>query len=278
MANEMVVLQGKPFSVELQSMLGSTNYGWCLTGLPQGIALMMTETIPTARGVAPVIQRFWFGAISATVEKAEIEFTLMRISDASVTKQKHSVLVTVVSSDSEDFAKFNENCDPAVNAVCNAAMPYGFPYAAQDVTVKYGYPSGLRDAALIYGFPVASRDVAFKYGYPCGIQDVTLKYGYPCGAQDAAQGSDNFCGTQNIAHKYGYPCGIQDATLKYGYPCGAQDAAQGSDDSCGTQNIAHKYGYPCGVQDAAVKYGFVSNPQMPPMLKYGFYCDSTKNV
>ena len=125
MAKEMIVLQGKSFSIDLQSMLGSTCWGWCLTRLPQGIALIGMETIPTAAGVAPVIQRFWFGALSAVKDKAEIGFTLINLSDMTSAKQKVDVNVTVIPKDSEDFAKFSENCDDAVDPVCNSAMPYG---------------------------------------------------------------------------------------------------------------------------------------------------------
>ena len=68
MANEMVVFQGKSFSVGLQSMLGSTAYGWCLTGLPKGVVLLGidTEKVPSSATVAPVIQKFWFVAVSET--------------------------------------------------------------------------------------------------------------------------------------------------------------------------------------------------------------------
>ncbi|MBO4291853.1 MAG: hypothetical protein J5898_08095, partial [Lachnospiraceae bacterium] len=244
MANEMVVLQGKAFTIELQSMLGSTNYGWCLTGLPQGIALLSTETEPAGRGIAATVQRFWFGAVSETAEKAEIEFTLIKLADMSATEQKHIVAVTVVPSDSEEFAPYSENSEVMSDAVRNAAIPYGYVLGDQEA-LKYGYPCGAQDAALKYGYPCGAQDAALKYGYPCGAQDAALKYGYPCGAQDAAL-------------KYGYPCGAQDAALKYGYPCGVQDAAV-------------KYGYPCGAQDAVMNFSVSENPP-EPILAYGYPC------
>ena len=273
MAKEMIVLQGKSFSIDLQSMLGSTCWGWCLTRLPQGIALIGMETIPTAAGVAPVIQRFWFGALSAVKDKAEIGFTLINLSDMTSAKQKVDVNVTVIPKDSEDFAKFSENCDDAVDPVCNSAMPYG----------------------VVLG----NRSVAFKYGYPV---EPTVKYGYP-GAQDTAQCCDDSCNssdpcdscdpcvTQPVAFKYGYPnqnmkYGYPDVNFKYGYPYGWQDATQCCDDSC-ARSVSFIYGYPnqnikYGYPDINLKYGFPRGDAKPvvaygfPRVKYGFICDLKK--
>ena len=171
MAKEMIVLQGKSFSIDLQSMLGSTCWGWCLTRLPQGIALIGMETIPTAAGVAPVIQRFWFGALSAVKDKAEIGFTLINLSDMTSAKQKVDVNVTVIPKDSEDFAKFSENCDDAVDPVCNSAMPYGVVLGNRSVAFKYGYPN----QNMKYGYP----DINLKYGFPRGDAKPVVAYGFP---------------------------------------------------------------------------------------------------
>lgn len=242
MANEIVALQGHQFSIDLQSMSASTGFLWVLTSLPEGIALVRTETIAAPMSVmrGQTTQRFWFGAISETKDKAEIEFTQVRLSHMT-TGSKHTVLVTVIPSDSKEFAKFSENSDPTVDPVCNAAMPYG----------------------LVLG----NRDIAFKYGYPCDNGDIIVKYGYPCGVQDAMQCCEDSCASQHVV-KYGYPTGpvvkygFPDTGLKYGYPCGVQDATQCCEDSCqpvvkyGYPDFHLKYGYPCGVQDATLKYGF----------------------
>ena len=238
MSNEMVALQGKAFSVDLQSMLGSTLYGWCLTGLPQGIALLGTEVCRTTLGVAPVIQRFWFGAYAVTKDKGVIEFTLMNVSNVSATDKKHTVSVKVIPSDSEEFTKLSENSDAMVNDVCNSIQPYGYPFVSQSFV------------NMAYGYPYRRGDVAFKYGYPCGSDDVNVKYGYPC--DDSV-----------VAHKYGYPCGVQDVLLKYGFP-GA------------TEDVNFKYGYPCGAQDAALKYGFPCKSSDAAIM-YGYKCDSSKS-
>lgn len=277
MAKEMVVLQGQSFSIELQSMFGSTNYGWTLTKLPQGIALLSTETISTATGVAPVIQRFWFGAVSATEDKSELEFTLINFTDMSATKKTHTVLLNVIPSDSDEFAKFSENSDATIRAVAGPAMPYGLVLGSQEAVVKYGYPCGVQDAPLMkYGYPCGVQDAPLmKYGYPCNTSEApVVKYGYPCGVNDAP------------LMKYGYPCDLP--LMKYGYPCGVQDAASNREAAMAygykncTNDVALKYGYPCGVQDAALKYGYPCGVQDAATKKdaafmYGFKCDSQKS-
>ena len=175
MSNEMVVLQGKVFSVELQSMLGSTLYGWSLTGIPQGIALLGTETSRTAPGVAPVIQRFWFGAYAATKDKAVIDFTVVNVSDVAATEKKHTVTVKVIPSDSEEFAKLSENSNAMVSDVCNSMQPYGYPLGGSNsinsILMAYGYP--YRKPKV--GDLCACGDAIVKYGYPCETNDVNFK-------------------------------------------------------------------------------------------------------
>ena len=306
MANEMVVLQGKRFTVELQSMLGSSGFGWSLTGLSKGIALLNTTTTPStfARMVAPVIQKFEFVAVAAPEDKAEIEFTMISFATMEVSKQKHTVLVKVIPSDSEEFVKLSENSEPMFRDVCNSMPPYGFPSpkevqdsvvnamygyncgpfnplvlygfpgANQDVTLKYGYPCGLQDAVNVkYGYPCANQDVVVKYGYPCGLQDaVNVKYGYPCANQQ-----------EPPVVKYGYPCGMQDTVkcanqqdptvLKYGYPCVNQDVVVKYGFPCGVQDAVNvKYGYPCGDQDVVVKYGYPCGAKDAVNVKYGYPC------
>ena len=184
MEQEFVVLQSRTFTVALQSMLGSTNYGWCVSSMPQGIVLLGTENESSLR-MGPVIQKFYFQAVSGEQPDVEIKFILASLTDLTKVENEYILKVRIVPCDSEEFVNFSENA-------ANAAMPYGFVYGGEAV-MKYGFPSGAQDTNL-------------KYGYPCGVQDTNLKYGYPCGVQDA-----------NL--KYGYPCGVQDANLKYGYPC-----------------------------------------------------------
>lgn len=290
MAKEMVVLQGKSFSVELQSMLGSTNYGWTLTGLSEGIALLGTEISRVNPRIGPVIQRFLFGAISATKDKVELDFTMVNLSDFTATDKKYSVLVKVIPSDSEEFVKLSEKNEPFAD-VFNSMPPYGFPSPkeVQDsiVNVKYGYPCGVQDSIVNlkygypcgvqdsivnvkYGYPCNNQDPVVKYGFPCGDVPITVKYGYPCGVQDSIINVKYGypCGIQNgVNVKYGYPCDGQDPVVKYGYPCDSQDPVVKYGYPCDNQNTTLKYGYPCGVQDATLK-------TQNAAVMYGFKCDN----
>jgi Chagasin family peptidase inhibitor I42 len=56
---------GQPVQVNLQSMAGSTGYGWYLTHLDGGLALSSVAIVPTAPGIAPVSHQFSFIAITA---------------------------------------------------------------------------------------------------------------------------------------------------------------------------------------------------------------------
>ncbi len=191
MNKEMVVLQGKTFTIELQSMLGSTVYGWCLSELPKGIILESTDCVPTGYGaaVAPVLQRFCFGVASAEETQAEIAFVMTNITDPSDTKSEYRVAITIIPSNSEDFVAYSDNATELYGFICDASkaqMPYGM-VCAQNVGLKYGYPCGVRDAIVKYGYPYGAQDAAMKYGYmpvemygvPCSMSNTVLKYGYP---------------------------------------------------------------------------------------------------
>lgn len=211
MNKEMVVLQGKTFTIELQSMLGSTPYGWCLSELPQGIILIGEDRVPTAPGIAPVMQKFYFGASSVEEENVEIVFSLVNCFDPTDKKSECKASIRIISSDSEEFVAYSDNAN-ALYGFCdtaNAAIPYG-----------YASNQGVDNAQLPYGM-VYTQDASMKYGYPCGMRDAAMKYGYPCGVQDASM-------------KYGYipqlMYGIT-PTLMYGVPCSMS-------------NVVHKYGYP----------------------------------
>ena len=263
MEQNYVALQGKTFVVELQSMRGSTGYGWCLSTLPEEVILIGTDETPAAPGIAPLIQKFYFGVVSAQQINIEIKFILAAPWKLGEAADTYTAKVRIVPSNSGNFAAYGENVNtPFFNAntpffhantpFFNVNTPF-FHDASANTVHAYGYPCGAQDtAAFKYGYPCGAQDTAaLKYGYPCGVQDTaTLKYGYPCGAQDTATLKYGYpCGVQDTAAvKYGYPCGVQDtAALKYGYPCGAQDTA------------ALKYGYPCGVEEAtkdARPYGF----------------------
>lgn len=186
MKSNFVALQGKKFIVELQSRLGSTNYGWCVTSIPKEIILMNMETIPVGGGTASVIQKFCFGVVSSENINVEIDFALTCWSDLTEVSDYFKASVRIVPSNSEEFVSYKQE-------EANAVIPYGFVYSENEA-MKYGYPCGVQEANLKYGYPCmeASKD-ARPYGYVCGVQDSNLKYGYPC--MEASKD----------ARPYGYP-------------------------------------------------------------------------
>ena len=273
----IVAYQGKAFSVTLQSMIGSTNYGWCLTTMPEGVVLAGVENVPTTQGIGPVNQVFYFGAKDVPENpNVVLEFQLLCLSDFSKSSDQVQINVQLVpynneNMDSNSFVQYSEN-----TAIYNAQIPYGFVlnktaaksdnaygdapllkygYPSETPVLKYGYPCG-DTTALKYGYPCGDTPT-LKYGYPCG-EDPTLKYGYPCGVEAAL--------------KYGYPCN-NDPSLKYGYPCGDTPVLKYGY-PCG-DDPALKYGYPCGV-DAVLKYGYPCNNDAN--LKYGYPCNNDVNL
>jgi len=258
----IVAYQGKFFSVTLQSMLGSTNYGWCLTNMPEGVVLFGIENVPTTPGIGPVNQVFYFG-VTDVPENPEVvlNFKMYCLSDFSKSGEEVAVNVKLVpynkdNGDANTFVTYSEN-----SAVYNAQIPYGFVFNKPEVI--YGYP--IQDNAnLKYGYP-CQDNANLKYGYPCQ-DNANLKYGYPC--QDNANLKYGYPCQDNANLKYGYPC-QDNANLKYGYPC--QDTP------------VLKYGYPC-QDNANLTYGYRCQDivnvaygyrcQDTPVLKYGYPCGS----
>jgi hypothetical protein len=64
---------GQPIQISLQSMVGSTGYGWYLTSLDDGVALSSAVIVPTATGIAPVIHQFDFIATKTGTFKVQFQ-------------------------------------------------------------------------------------------------------------------------------------------------------------------------------------------------------------
>ena len=198
MSQSIVVSQGATFVVELQSMLGSSNYGWCLSSLPKGVILVGTEVVrlPSSHPIGPVNQKFYFGAYSCD-QTLTLEFVMTAPSCLEDIKDTYTVDVQIVPADKQQFVPYSEN------AVAN--VKYGYACADQDQTpvVKYGYPCADQMPVVKYGYPCADQMPVVKYGYPCADQTPVMKYGYP---------------DQPPVMKYGYPCGYNDAAGQVNQP------------------------------------------------------------
>ena len=141
MEQNLIALQGKIFTVDLQSMMGSTNYGWCLTTMPSTLILMATETIPS-NNMGPVIQRFYFGAVSSQPIESDIHFAMICWSDLTQIIGSHTVHLRIVPSENANFMPYSENAGNTCGYT--PGLKYGFPCeqaAMANGTMLYGYPS-----------------------------------------------------------------------------------------------------------------------------------------
>lgn len=200
MNNNYTVLEGKSFTVDLMSNVGSTNYGWCLTSMPKEIILFGTDTIPVEPIMAggKSIQRFYFGAKSSENTQVTLQFELLNMRKLNKAEDTYTLEVQIVPCNSDDYVKYSENAE-------QAAIPYGYvydnnPIQAMAAPLKYGYPCAPQTAPDVYPLYV-------KYGYPC-----TVAYGVPNPTLD------NGCPMPDYGYPmvaYGYPCRVA-----YGYPNG----------------------------------------------------------
>lgn len=161
MTQSIVVSQGKNFTVELQSMHGSSAYGWCLSILPKGIILLGTDIYKATSPypIGPVIQKFYFAAVSGN-PVLTLEFVLTAAFRPEDIKDIYTVEVQIVPENPQQFVPYDasaqvnkpflRNSDMAVNKpflndadAMKTAMPYGMVYVddAAAGLFKYGFPN-----------------------------------------------------------------------------------------------------------------------------------------
>ncbi|WP_074435135.1 hypothetical protein [Bacteroides timonensis] len=87
MKNVIQAYQGQPFSVTLESMLSSTNCGWCLMSMSEHVVLSGQTNVPVSPGIAPVNQNFHFIAIDGclTPDEVILKFGLFNFSQVCST-------------------------------------------------------------------------------------------------------------------------------------------------------------------------------------------------
>ncbi len=237
---EMVAYEGKVFQVNLQSMLGSSPYGWALSNLPEGIVLEAVETsrLAAENTIGPVVQSFYLGVTAVKEYNVKLTFLLLCSFAPKKVIDSCTVNLRIVPENANQFATYSDNAvaeDPAVNAR-NAADP---------IQIKYGFPCVMQDSALMYGFNCAQpAAVAVDYGLV-----------------DSSAGD-----VANSAMPYGY---ISSAVHKYGYPCVMQsDSLYGMSFNCVNNNQSQEDTPPVRKTTPFISPGspFVDTAQM----KYGY--------
>lgn len=142
----IMVTAGKDFQVQLQSMLGSTCYGWCLRGLADDVYLMAIENIPLRPGqIGPVNQCFYFGVAPGHAAKdITLIFDLVCLNDLSDIRETAEIHVSISNAGtcpaSSSFVQYSENFasyQPA-SASYDATSQGKHPWQAMS-PFQYGY-------------------------------------------------------------------------------------------------------------------------------------------
>ena len=185
---------GQPVQVILQSMVGSTGYGWQLTSLTEGLGLMSVDIRPIRSGIAPVNHIFNFLALK--VGTCKVQFQLIapwKTAEPAETVEYEFTIKAKEKNAADDIAAAMKGSGfvgaPVVNVGAEAcAHPmeyYGIPcvsgagMGAQTVVPDYGIPTMEPGCYLKYGFPTTTPMGCAKYGIPPVTVDAccSVKYG-----------------------------------------------------------------------------------------------------
>ena len=246
---------GESFEIQLQSMQGSTGYGWYLTGLPEGVALLSTTSAPVHPEpmIGPVRQIFVFVGLREI--KASLEFQML--APWKPTEPADRKVYALLIGQVEDTLEAEMGAGQFVTRTSHmvhmsAVLPYGFPEDAVRhkgvVFPLYGYPppdgrtavnviESAENCVLMYGVPqgIADREHCnLKYGFPVNLgedaKDVVIAYGFPPGGgggpvparMRGVSGQVKEVDASQCVVKYGTPNGIAtdpaNCGLKYGFP------------------------------------------------------------
>lgn len=261
---ELKIEVGQVFDISLESMMGSTGYGWELCELTGPISLIGISVVPTATGIAPVNQVFMFRGTA--VGKGEIAFILTaawKLEDP-IEKIVYQVEVIEQEKPTEDDLKLKGYvAAPKAMVRENAQAPL---YNVQTPVLEYGIPCADLWHRVYYGVlpqNFASADPRTYYGVCCdpskvvSFGDVRMYYGIRCAP--LADADPRFY--------YGVCCApetasIADPRLYYGVCC-AKD-----NDECGTPPHVYKYGiWPRQLYNV---YTPVAKYNIPPMMRYNY--------
>lgn len=240
----LLVQAGQSFDIVLESMVGSTGYGWCLKNMPPEIVLISTFTTPIHAGVSPVRQGFTLGAIKSC-RCAQLEFEMLCLFDLLREPADYATYpIEIYEPTSDDALKNEIGSQKFLNLggtmVHNRPVPpYGFANPDK-IHVLYGFPPPEACSPTVIA---STKNCLLKYGNPFGVateeSDCRLKYGYP-------------------APKYGYP-----PSYKYGFPL-TNAAGKTLVVKENPLRCLVKYGTPYGVANKAdeclLKYGFPEAP------------------
>jgi len=253
--NEDVEIEvGQVIDISLESMMGSTGYGWELSELTGPLRLIGISVIPSStEAVAPVTQVFHIKGTG--IGKAKVKFVLTAAwkLEEPIQTVSYQIKVTEAKKPVEDDLKIKGYVASPKATVREQASVIP-PYAAQPPMPDYGIPCS--DLWQRYYYGVLPQNL--------GASDPRLYYGVCCSPQ-----ASNLVDTRMY---YGVRCApTADPRFYYGVCCAPES------DECGTPPIILKYGIPSQIY----KYGILPRPlynvnspfakyNIPPVMRYNF--------
>ncbi len=251
---------GETFDITLQSMQGSSGYGWHLAKMPRCLTLLSERMEPVfpERMIGPVRHIFTFVAVSPC--KDCLEFSLLAVWKPLEVADTQVYEVSISKKKADAKALESEiGSGKFVSGVSHMrhmqpVPPYGFPSITDEngdptVHLLYGFPPPCPD----YGFPqvigTSDKDkCVLMYGVPWGMarkkEDCILKYGFPVAGGEKLE---------NCFVKYGFPPVVKygcPPVVKYGFPTKVVEDKN---------NCVVKYGTPGGIskdpQNCVIRYG-----------------------
>ncbi len=267
---------GQVIDISLESMMGSTGYGWELSELTGPANLIGISVIPSSsNAIAPVTQVFHLRGVSVGEVTVSFVLTAAWKLEEPVRKVTYKITVTEAQKPTEDDLKIKGYVASPKASVRDqqSVIP---PYAAQPPVPDYGIPCSDLWQRFYYGVlpqNQAAADPRLYYGVCCSPSlsaqaDVRMYYGIPCASVQS-----------DPRLYYGIPCASvpSDPRLYYGIPC------------VSTQNDPRLYYGVCCAPDAndcvtppqVYKYGVlpralynVNSPvalyNIPPVMRYNF--------
>ena len=194
---EVKIEVGQSVDVSLESMMGSTGYGWELASLEGNINLVrMSLQSTSTRAIAPVIQIFSFRGVGEGTGKAVFVLT----APWKVEEPKKQVtytfnVVKAEDADTDDNLRLEGFTAPPTTTVRPAGQPRALYAVNPPPQPLYGIPTPIYstpiDPCLYYGVCPPGDDCCNqpqqKYGIqppPCTCDDccnppVTMKYNVP---------------------------------------------------------------------------------------------------
>jgi hypothetical protein len=246
---EETIEVGQVIDISLESMMGSTGYGWELSELTGPISLLGITIVPSSTAqIGPVTQVFTFKARGTGEAKISFILTAAWKLEKPIEEVHFTIHIVETNKVTEDDLKIKGFvAAPKASVRENAVIP---PYNVQPPVLEYGIPCADMWQRLYYGVlpqNLATADPRLYYGVCCdpstvtSFGDVRMYYGVRCAPVTVADPRVYYgvcCApTPDPKVYYGVCCAPDtDPKVYYGVCCAPES------DECGTPPQIYKYG------------------------------------